>query len=88
MKKQQIPQDVSVVVPLTADEVDDFNFVLEEALDFARDAKTHTGAMLEVLSRVHPAYKIEAGLYLVNLQHIYTRLERVVTIVEVLTEPD
>jgi hypothetical protein len=87
MTKQQVPQDVSVVVPLTTEPSDDDLFVLEEALLFAHDAKTHVGALLEVLSGVHPAYKIEAGLYLCNLQHIYVRLKRVVDIVEIVLEP-
>ncbi len=34
--------------------------------------------MLEVLRGCHPAYKIEAGLYLGNLVNIQARINRVV----------
>lgn len=48
------------------------------ALSDAEDARLHLGAVLEVLRSVHPAYKIEAGLYLGNLQNIHARMVRLI----------
>lgn len=52
--------------------------LLGNALSDAEDARLHLGALLEVLRSVHPAYKIEAGLYLGNLKNIHARLVRLI----------
>lgn len=57
------------------------------ALSDAEDARLHLAAMLEILRSVHPAYKIEAGLYLGNLQNIYARVARVVDAITVVQMP-
>lgn len=57
---------------------EDTRDVLADALTDAQDARLHLAAMLEILRSVHPAYKIEAGLYLGNLQNILARIMRVV----------
>lgn len=61
--------------------------VLADALTDALDARLHLAAMLEILRSVHPAYKIEAGLYLGNLQNIYARVARVVDAITVVQMP-
>lgn len=82
MKKKQIPQDVSVVIPLTTEPDGAASDPLSEALNLAENVKIHVGAMLEVLRSVPPSYKIEAGLYLGNLQAIYDRLARLLVVVQ------
>lgn len=58
---------------------DDLRECVAETLADARDARLHLGAMLDVLRACHPAYKIEAGLYVGNLLTIHVRLVRVVS---------
>lgn len=48
--------------------------VLGNALSDVDHACMLVRAMLEILRSVHPAYKIEAGLYVGNLQNIHARL--------------
>lgn len=60
--------------PVVMDDPDLLGITLSDA----EDARLHLGAMLEILRSVHPAYKIEAGLYLGNLQNIHARLVRLI----------
>ena len=48
--------------------------VLGNALSDVDHACNLVCAMLGILRSVHPAYKIEAGLYVGNLQNIHNRL--------------
>jgi hypothetical protein len=60
--------------------------LLALALSDAEDARLHLAAMLGILRSVHPAYKIEAGLYLGNLQNIHARLVRLIEGLSVLVD--
>lgn len=81
MTKEQKDVDVSVEIPMLLGEVTEGS-AISEAYLLVQHAKIHLKAMLEVLRSVHPAHKIEAGLYLGNLQNIYDRMERLLVIVE------
>lgn len=88
MADTPLPENTPVVVPLASFPDDDALFVLSDALEDAQDARLHLGALLEVLSGCHPAYKIEAGLYVGNLRPILERLQRVIIALEAVIEPD
>jgi hypothetical protein len=76
-----------VTIPLPAELLEDDGLLvldaeqvdaLASALSDAQDARLHLAAMLEVLQKCHPAYKIEAGLYVGNLLPILARMVRVI----------
>lgn len=69
------PDDEDVVMDDDDDSEDD---LIARALSDAEDARLHLGAMLGILGKCHPAYKIEAGLYVGNLRPIYDRLTRLI----------
>lgn len=50
---------------------------LADTLEDVASARLHLSALLEVLRKCHPAYKIEAGLYVGNLQPVLDRLQRI-----------
>lgn len=87
MADTPLPENLPAVVPLASFPDEDALFVLSEALEVAQDARLHLGALLEVLSKCHPAYKIESGLYVGNLRPIYERLQQVIIALEAVTEP-
>lgn len=62
-------------VTLVEDEDDD---PIGRALSDAEDCRLHLGAVLEILCKCHPAYPIEAGLYVGNLRPIYARINRLI----------
>lgn len=81
------PELFEVDDDVVMDEEDDgTRAVLFEALDYARAARLHLAAMLEILGKCHPAYKIEAGIYLANLTNIQARVMRVVDCLDTLSE--
>lgn len=88
MADTPLPENPPAVVLLPAFLDDDDRDLLGEALADAEDARLHLGAMLEVLRKCHPAYKIEAGLYVGNLQNIHARLVRVIDALTAAGEPD
>jgi hypothetical protein len=51
---------------------------MDDVLADAEDARLHVAALLGILSKCHPAYKIESGLFFGNLQPIHARLERLI----------
>lgn len=62
--------------PVVMDDDDEFED-LACTLQDAENARLHLSALLEVLRKCHPAYKIEAGLYVGNLQPVLDRLQRI-----------
>lgn len=62
-------------VTLVDDEDDD---LIGRALSDAEDCRLHLGAVLEILCKCHPAYPIQAGLYVGNLRPIHDRLDRLI----------
>jgi hypothetical protein len=60
------------------DDDDSEDDLIGRALSDAEDARLHLGAMLGILGKCHPTYKIEVWLYVGNLRPIYDRLSRLI----------